>query len=422
MERLLSRRIKTSIMFLLKAAITFAAAGAFLYLITHYYPEIDFHFKGFVAFEFVYLVLLISFMSSYRCFDIGVLRYRELIFMFILATSLTNFINYVILSLAAKMLLPLEPLTVTLLAQWAAGLLLYAAADRVYFLLYPARNAIVVSSDEGAELSTLDKFKHIKERYEIREVCSEREGMDAIMARITPYSTVILGTVDNEMRLALTEYCFEHSKRLFYIPTVQDIILHSSHQTFVGDSLMYQCKNKTFTIEQLLIKRLMDIGFSLLGLLLTSPVMAVTAIAIKLHDGGPVFFKQERYTRNLTPFTLIKFRSMVVDAEKNGPQLTVPGDKRVTPVGKIIRATRIDELPQFFNVLRGEMSLVGPRAERIENVDYYCELMPEFRYRMKVKAGLTGYAQIYGKYNTTYEDKLKMDLLYIENCSLVRDL
>ena len=206
------------------------------------------------------------------------------------------------------------------------------------------------------------------------------------------------------------------------MPDVTDILMHNSQETFVGDSLLYLCKNRTFTTEQLIIKRAMDIVISAIGILVTSPIMLITALLIKAWDGGPVLFKQTRYTRNLTPFTLVKFRSMVVDAEKDGAQFTVPGDKRITPIGRFIRATRIDELPQLFNIIHGEMSLVGPRAERIENVDFYCELMPEFRYRMKVKAGLTGYAQIYGKYNTSYEDKLKMDLLYIENCSILRDL
>ena len=173
---------------------------------------------------------------------------------------------------------------------------------------------------------------------------------------------------------------------------------------------------------QLALKRLMDVVISGCALLVLWPLLLLIALAIKIDDPGPVFYRQVRYTLNLERFTLIKFRSMIVDAEKDGARFTTPDDQRITPVGRFIRRTRIDELPQFFNILRGEMSLVGPRAERIENADYYCEMLPEFRYRMKVKAGLTGYAQIYGKYNTSYEDKLKLDLLYIENCSLIQDL
>ena len=175
------------------------------------------------------------------------------------------------------------------------------------------------------------------------------------------------------------------------------------------------------TMEQMLIKRLADILISAIGLTVLSPVLAIVALLIKLYDGGPVLFRQDRYTRNNEVFTLVKFRSMIVDAEKDGAQFTVPGDKRITPIGKFIRATRIDELPQLINVLKGDMSIVGPRAERLENADAYTEMMPEFRYRTKVKAGLTGYAQVYGKYNTSFEDKVRMDLYYIENYSLLMD-
>ena len=148
----------------------------------------------------------------------------------------------------------------------------------------------------------------------------------------------------------------------------------------------------------------------------------VIAVIIKLTDGGPIFFRQIRYTRNKTKFNIYKFRSMIVDAEKDGAQFTTDNDERITPIGRFIRKTRIDEIPQFINVFRGEMSIVGPRAERVENHDAYVKDMPEFEYRLKVKAGITGYAQIYGKYNTSFEDKARMDIYYIENYSIANDL
>lgn len=409
-------------MFLCKAVIAASVAGAFLYLVLNYYPETDFYFKGFVVFEFLYMTIFFAFASTYQCFRIGVYRYREVIFGFLLATFMTNFIMYFVLSLTAKKLLPVMPLFVTMLAQWGMGFLLYLGADRLYFVVHPARDCIVICSVGRRELETIEKFHNLSKRYRICEICDEDAGLDRLLGRIEPYSTVILGSVDNDLRLDLTEHCFDHNKRLFFMPSVQDIILHNAHETFIGDSILYLCKNRTFSVEQLVIKRFMDIAISLFGLIVTSPIMLAVALAIKTYDGGPALFRQVRYTRNLKQFTLVKFRSMIVDAEKDGARLTVENDERITPIGRFIRKTRIDELPQFFNVLAGDMSLVGPRAERIENVDYYCELMPEFRYRMKVKAGLTGYAQIFGKYNTSYEDKLKMDLLYIENCSLVKDL
>lgn len=409
-------------MTLCKLLIAAATAYAFLYLILHYYPETDFWFKGFVVLDFLYLVVFITFASSYQCFHIGTLRLREILFSYFVSLFLSNFIMYFVLSLTAKKLLSIGPITVMMLIQWAVGALLYVLSDRVYAALFPSRSSAVVCSEDMHELPVFSKLASTKERYTVCTVCCESDGLDAIMEMAAPYSTVFVGAVNRQLRIELTDYCFEHNKRLIVMPTVDDIIFHNAHETFIGDSLMYQCRDRVFTLEQMIVKRLMDVVVSVVGIVLTSPIMLISAIIIKAQDGGPVLFKQERYTRNLTKFTLLKFRSMIVDAEKDGPQLTVPGDPRVTRFGKFMRRTRIDELPQFFNILHGEMSLVGPRAERTENVDYYLELLPEFRYRMKVKAGLTGYAQIYGKYNTTFEDKLKLDMLYIENGSLLQDI
>ena len=246
---------------------------------------------------------------------------------------------------------------------------------------------------------------------------SEEEMFFAIDA----HSNVILGDIAAAKREKVLNYCFENNRRIYILPTVQDIMLNSAAVTQIGDTMALLCRNRPMTMEQMAIKRLADILISAIALIVLSPVLAIVALLIKLYDGGPVLFRQDRYTRNNEIFTLVKFRSMIVDAEKDGAQFTVPGDKRITPIGKFIRATRIDELPQLINVLKGDMSIVGPRAERLENADAYTEMMPEFRYRTKVKAGLTGYAQVYGKYNTSFEDKVRMDLYYIENYSLFMD-
>ena len=153
------------------------------------------------------------------------------------------------------------------------------------------------------------------------------------------------------------------------------------------------------------------------------PFMLVIAAAIKLEDGGPVFYKQKRLTLNGREFNILKFRSMIVDAEKYaGAVLAEDNDPRITKIGKLIRATRLDELPQILNILKGDMSIVGPRPERKCFADEFAKEIPEFEYRLKVKGGLTGYAQIYGKYNTSAYDKLRLDLMYIENYSIVLDI
>ena len=177
------------------------------------------------------------------------------------------------------------------------------------------------------------------------------------------------------------------------------------------------------TIEQRIIKRTFDIVLSFIGLVITSPIMLITAICIKAYDGGPVFFRQERTTFRGKNFWIIKFRSMIENAEADGKSNpAADDDDRITPIGKFIRKTRIDELPQLVNILKGDMSIVGPRPERVEHMEKYAEVVPEFDYRLKVKGGLTGYAQVYGKYNTTPLDKLKMDLMYIVNYSFLLDI
>ncbi|MCL2434345.1 MAG: sugar transferase, partial [Clostridia bacterium] len=204
-------------------------------------------------------------------------------------------------------------------------------------------------------------------------------------------------------------------------PDVADLATHGASTIQISDTPMLLYKNHPPSVEELLIKRIMDITISAVLLAMFSPVMLLVALFIKT-DGGPVFFRQKRLTRHGRLFTVIKFRSMIVDAEAEGAQKCSTDDDRITRMGKIIRPTRIDELPQLFNIIKGDMSLVGPRPERVENMEEYCRDMPDFALRLSVKAGLTGYAQLFGKYNTSPRDKLNMDLLYITRFSILRDL
>jgi exopolysaccharide biosynthesis polyprenyl glycosylphosphotransferase len=207
------------------------------------------------------------------------------------------------------------------------------------------------------------------------------------------------------------------------MPKITDVLLKGSTQLHLFDTPVLLIREYSIKIEQRAMKRLIDIVLSLLLIVITSPIMLITAIIIKLYDGGPVLYKQVRCTKDQKEFKIMKFRSMRVDAEKDGvARLAQKNDSRITPIGKFIRACRIDELPQLFNILVGDMAFIGPRPERPEIIKQYLEEMPEFAFRMKVKAGLAGYAQVYGKYNTTPYDKLKLDLTYIENYSVWLDI
>lgn len=414
---------RKAVMLLCKVFIVVLSVSAIMCVLFRYYPESVFSYLGNYVLAVLYFFLLFAFSSTYGCFKVGLLRLRELIFSYVLSVSMSNFIYYFVICLIARRLLQPVPLIILTVCEWVFFTVVYILINKLYFLLYPARDCIIICGSSQRDRDIAEKFERMNERYDIREACDEEEGYETLARKIQDYSTVILNNKDLILRERLVAYCFEHNKRLYIMPTVQDIMLNNAHETFIGDSLAYLCKNRTFSIEQLAIKRILDIVVSALAIILTSPIMLLTALIIKLQDGGSIFFRQCRLTRNGEEFMIIKFRSMIEDAENiDGDKRAKKNDERITPFGKFIRSSRIDELPQFFNVLSGEMSIVGPRAERVEHYEAYCKLYPQFSYRLKVKAGITGYAQIYGKYNTSFVDKVKMDLLYIENCSLIMDL
>lgn len=237
------------------------------------------------------------------------------------------------------------------------------------------------------------------------------------------YDAIVLGDIDVNSRNKIYKFCYGKGIRAYILPKLSDVILSGAEEMHIFDTPIFLTREYSLTVEQRFIKRMIDIICSALLLIITSPIMLVTAIAIKLYDGGPVIYKQIRCTRDMREFGIMKFRSMRVDAEKDGvARLASKNDDRITPIGKFIRKVRIDELPQLINILRGDMSFIGPRPERPEIIAQYMEIMPEFAFRTKVKAGLAGYAQVYGKYNTTPYDKLKLDLTYIENYTVWMDI
>lgn len=234
---------------------------------------------------------------------------------------------------------------------------------------------------------------------------------------------VLINDVPSAKKNKILKYCYKIDKRVYFTPKISDIITRSSDDLNLFDTPLLLCKNQGLRKAQEVTKRIEDLVLSSIALIVMSPFMLITAIAIKLEDGGPVFYKQERCTIGNKRFWILKFRSMCVDAEKDGkPHPAGENDDRITKVGRIIRPIRFDELPQLINIFRGEMSIVGPRPERVEHVLKYTDDIPEFELRSKVKGGLTGYAQVYGKYNTSALDKLKMDLMYITNYSIVLDI
>ena len=288
----------------------------------------------------------------------------------------------------------------------------------LYRRVFPPIQVLEVHGDYKNDVYR--KIESLKYKYHIVEQIHYSDPrLDETLLK---YDAVLINDVPASQKNKILKHCFDEDKRAYFVPKISDIIVKASEELNLIDTPLYLCRNSGISNTERIIKRFFDFTLSLLALIILSPVLIITAIAIKLNDGGPVFYKQERVTIGNRRFMIIKFRSMIVDAEKDGrPHPAGEDDDRITKVGKVIRATRIDELPQLFNILRGHMSIVGPRPERVEHVEKYTDDIAEFSFRSKVKGGLTGYAQVYGKYNTTALDKLKLDLYYIMNYSLLLD-
>lgn len=378
----------------------------------------------------LWFVLYQIFAKTYRAFKIASASIWETSFAQFLSIALPDLLLYVAGCLVARRYINILPGLAAVLVQVGIGIV-WATTAKQYFLKHVKPQECLLLFDNeisnrgrliGREFS--DKLEqHYGHLFHITERCAVNDNLDEACAEIVQYPVIFLYNLPLEKRSALTQHCIDAGKRFYITPTIQDIIARGYEvKHFIDTPLL--AYNGSFKANQTYFgKRALDIVFSLLMLVVTSPIMLVTAIAIKLEDGGNIFFRQARVTQGGKVFNVLKFRSMVMDAEKDGkPRPCVAGDERVTKVGKVIRATRIDELPQIFNILSGNMSWVGPRVERVEHVSFFTEEMPEFSYRLRVKGGLTGYAQIYGKYNTSAHDKLLLDLLYIEQQSFLLDM
>ena len=262
-----------------------------------------------------------------------------------------------------------------------------------------------------------------KDKYNISKIIPAGVGFEAICREMEGHDAVILNEVPMVLRNQLLEYGYRHRIRTYVAPELTDIMIRGAKSNSLFDTPLLVVKGTGLSPMERIAKRAMDIVLCSLAMVVAAPIMLVVAIAIKLEDGGPVFYKQKRMTRGGREFEILKFRSMIVDAEKHaGAVLATDKDPRITKVGRFIRATRLDEIPQILNILKGDMSIVGPRPERKVLAEEIAKELPEFDYRLKVRGGLTGYAQIYGKYNTSAYDKLRLDLMYIENYSLLLDI
>ncbi len=415
-------KFRKSIMLILKVMIVLSMTCIFIGGWQDHYEAALFSGKGNYVVIFSYLVILLVFNNLYGGLKIGTLRLHEVVYSFTLSMIFTNFIMYLELCLIARVMLNPIPLLFSALLQFAVIFFGCYAANAVYYSLYQARHILAITKPGVDRTHIVNKMSKIKERYSIEKIITTDAGEEAILGEAAQFEAVLIGDIEKSLQNNILRYCYSHRKRIYLLPSSNDIIINNCYQSQIFDTPILICRNRGLTIEQQMIKRAMDLIVSGIGLIIASPFMLLIALGIKLYDGGPVFFKQNRVTKDGKIFNVLKFRSMIVDADKVKLRKATDNDDRITPVGKIIRPLRLDELPQLINILKGDMSLVGPRPERTENVYEYTQMLPEFDLRHRVKGGLTGYAQIYGKYNTSPQDKLNMDLIYIEKYSLLLDL
>ena len=371
---------------------------------------------------FLYGVTLILLMNVYGGFKVGYLKKGNLIYSQVLAVIFTNIFTYFqIAAIDKHFLTPIYLLNMTVL-DILVIVIWTMVYQWIYIKLFPPRKMLLISG-RRSDYHLVEKINSREDKYEICNIINIEKGIELLKEEVLKYDGIIVGDISSHERNIILKHCFANSIRTYSVPKISDILLKSTVELNLFDSPLLLSRNEGLAIEQQFIKRLIDIIGSLVGMILASPFFFVIALSIRLTDRGPIFFCQERLTIDGKMFNIYKFRTMIQNAEKDGiARLATEKDSRILPIGKILRRTRLDELPQLINILKGDMSLVGPRPERPELAAQIENEIPEFSYRLKVKAGLTGYAQIYGKYNTTPYDKLKLDLTYIRNYSLLLDL
>lgn len=398
----------------------FAYSWYFYYASTMY--QYTFYRLGNYAIVGLYALLLFFFSTMYGGLKIGQLRRIEVMLSQYLSLFLTNAVAYMVISLLAFRLVNPVRLLLVLLLEMVISTIWNVIIIHFYNIIFqPWKILLIYGERPAADL--VYKVEARRDKYAIYDAINIDEGIEAIGEKMKDFQAVIIGDISAVKRNDILKYCYAHKVRAYVIPKLSDIILMGADRIHVFDTPFLLSKGYTLSFDQRFWKRVLDLVIAVPLTVIASPFMLLTAIAIKLYDGGPVLYKQVRCTKYEREFYIYKFRSMIVNAESDGvAKLATEHDSRITPVGRFIRATRLDELPQLFNIIKGDMSFVGPRPERPEIMHEYCETMPEFKFRTRVKAGLTGFAQVYGKYNTTPYDKLKLDLFYIENYSLWMDI
>lgn len=418
-------KFQHSILFLIEMILYGACFAAFFLLFSIDNPEIIHMSRTAAVTLSTYAIMLVLLTAIYGKFDVGNKKARQVTFNVAITTILTDLVTYLELSImktneANNTTFKLENIGILLLV-FAIQIVIIAVmclvGEKFYFWINPKEKCLIITADtmdsKRVALALLDFAK----RYEVNEIVSYEDAH--LEEKMVAADTIVLYEVPVDRRTAIIDFCYQNLKNIYFNPHIADILEQNSRPVIIDDISFFATRYHMITFEERIVKKLMDVMVSLVGIIVLSPVLLISAICIKKNDGGSVFFKQKRATVHGKVFEIYKFRTMKENVDNRS---ATKDDDRITKVGRVLRKYRIDELPQLFNILKGDMSLVGPRPEMLENVEDYTKELPEFRYRLRMKAGLTGYAQIYGKYNTSSRDKLMLDLMYIENYSILKDI
>ena len=409
-----------SLVMILFVAAVFAFAWRFFYIVNYVWPAT--HWS--VALVFLCAVVYTVFSEILGGYKLKSSRVSELVYSHIVSSLLTAVVMYIFMWMFCRHPWPEAwPLLLCIIA-WVAFSVPWARfSNKLTNKLFPPKRVVVIyGSEEDKNYGNLIAYRlvwrftrsgSLPVSYGIRNI--ER------FIREKRAGAVILCGVEGDARRELVRFCNEHKVYAYLKPGLYDCLISGSDTVRLNNFTMLRSGGENESVGYAIMKRVFDIIFSLFMLIITSPLMLVAAIAVKVNDGGRVIYKQKRYTVNRRVFNIYKFRTMTENSEGDTAVLAKKDDKRITKPGRWLRRTRIDELPQFVNVLLGDMSIVGPRPERPELTRKYEQEIPGFALRLGVKAGLTGYAQVYGRYNTGPMDKLAMDLIYIAQRSVFED-
>ncbi|WP_461810494.1 sugar transferase [Faecalimonas sp.] len=419
------KKFEATMWLLVKGILYLSLLGAFVFILSKDNPSLIRLSRTMGITITTFIVVGVLFLKIYGMYDVGRRKSKPIIYSIALATFFTDIIVYIQLmimntitpSISAFRLSSIGALIITYIVQIIIIVIFAYAGNALFFKIHDPESCCIITSSQQSLDCIVRALLRFKKQYKIDYILDYKDS--AIWEIMDKVSTVFIQDVPIVERSKIVQYCYKNKINIYFNPEIEDIVEMNAKYYLLDDVSVLNANVKTWTMEQRIAKKLLDMGLAIVLGILTSPIWIISAIAIKAYDGGKIFFKQKRATLNGRVFEVYKFRTMKENVENRS---VTDDDDRITKPGKFLRKIRMDELPQLLNILKGDMSFVGPRPEMLENVNEYEKELPEFRYRLRVKAGLTGYAQIAGKYNTTPKDKLIMDMMYIEQFNILKDI